>query len=53
MKESMTVKKPVVGKVTIALLHNSLIFKADSKGFVSFKVALTGNCNGTVTFQFR
>ncbi len=49
----MTVKQPVVGKVTVAPLHNSLIFKATSKAFVSFKVALTGNYNGTVKFQFR
>ncbi len=46
--------RPVVGKITvIKLLHyvTSYFFKVTSNGFVTFKIAVTSNCNGTVTLK--
>ncbi len=32
-------------------LRNQLLFKVTSNGFVTFKIAVTSNCNGTFTFK--
>ncbi len=32
-------------------LCNYLLFKVTSSGFVTFKIAVTSNCNGTVIFK--
>ncbi len=32
-------------------LRNLLLFKVTSNGFVPFKIAVTSNCNGAVTFK--
>ncbi len=32
-------------------LCNQLFFKVTSNGFVTFKIAVTSHCNGTVTFK--
>jgi hypothetical protein len=34
-------------------LRNWLLFKVISNGFVSFKISVTSNCNGTVTLKSR
>jgi hypothetical protein len=45
--EKISASQPVVGKITVI----KLLRYVTSDGFVTFKIGVTSNCNGTVTFK--